>query len=137
MNDYAIRCVESDVPNLYALAVALGVLAQADDGWQVAAPYTGAWDVIGRIERPTGNLQLVGDLSAGTQELVPEMAPSADESGEPYWHANLRIDASLNELAQASTIPQVQAGLSDIGRWFVLGSDGLVGLPAQPARVWL
>lgn len=128
MNDYCIRCAWPDVPGLYALAVALGVLAPLDDGtYAIAPPYTGGWDVIGEIHRATG--EVIDD--------VPVTAPICDASGAPYWHANLRINASLYELAQASADPAVQAGLADLARWFVVGADGLATLPAQPARVWL
>ena len=56
MNDYCIRCAAADVPGLYALAVALGVLAPIEDAdtYAIAPPYTGGWDVIGEIHRQTG-----------------------------------------------------------------------------------
>ncbi len=133
MNDYFVRCVESDVPALYALAGALGVLQPVPDTdtYAIAPPHSGAWDVVGAIHRPIGEVQTVD----GTES--PVTAPICSPDGQPYWHANLRIDASLNELAQASDNPAVLAGLGDLARWFVVGADGLAAAPLQPARAWL
>ncbi len=133
MNDYFVRCVESDVPALYALAGALGVLQPVPDtdAHTVAPPHSGAWDVVGPIYRPTGEMLDVGGIES------PVTAPICSPDGQPYWHANLRIDASLMDLAQASDDPAVQAGLGDLARWFVVGADGMATAPQQPARVWL
>lgn len=131
MNDYYIRCRAAEVAQLYALAQALGVLTQGEDGaHSVAAPHTGAWDEIGPIQRPTG------ELDASDNHIT---APVTDPEGQPYWHANLRIDADLADIAQAlaPTSPAIAAGLSDLARWFVVGADGRATAPKQPARVWL
>lgn len=131
MNDYYIRCRGSEAPQLYALAKALCVLTQGEDGaHSIAAPHTGAWDEIGPIHRPTGEVDADGQ---------PITAPVLDDTGAPYWHANLRINADLAEIAQAlaPTSPAIAAGLADLARWFVVGPDGKAAAPQQPERVWL
>lgn len=145
MNDYYIRCRAADVPQLYALACALGVLAPikpslvagapvnggAELSYAIAPGRVGAWDVIGMVYRPTGN------TIASPIGPMAETAPLLDEDGAPYWHANLRINASLMDLARASRDTAVLAGLADIGRWFVVDDGNKVAAPKQPARVWL
>ena len=74
--------------------------------------------------------------------VVPETivtAPVVDEDGVPYWHANLRLEASLMQIARekAAVSPEVAAGLSNLARWFVTGEDGRAAAPREPARVWL
>lgn len=131
MNDYYIRCRAAEVAQLYALAQALGVLTQGEDGaYSIAAPHSGAWDEIGPTHRPTGEVDADGQSTS---------APVLDDAGAPYWHANLRIDADLADIAQAMapTSPAIAAGLSDLARWFVVGADGRATAPKQPARVWL
>jgi hypothetical protein len=131
MNSYYIRCRAAEQAQLYALAVALGVLAQAENGmYHVAAPHTGAWDEIGTIHRPTGELDADGQ---------PITAPVLDPDGQSYWHANLVINADLADIATALApdVPDIAAGLSDLARWFVVGPDGKATAPKQPARVWL
>jgi len=173
MNDYFIRCRQQDVPGLYALATALGVLAPIKDSaaYTLALGQVGAWAVVGPVSRPNGEVlygepyeqpemaevvtQVPSDFLPGmftevrtweptgkTTTVVPETivtAPVLDEDGVPYWHANLRLEASLMEIAQAKArvSPQVAAGLSDLARWFVTGEDGRAAAPKEPAQVWL
>lgn len=131
MNDYYIRCRAAEVAQLYALALALGVLSQAKDGsCSIAAPHVGAWDEVGPINRSTG------DVDAQCHAIT---APLLDDGGAPYWHANLRINASLADIAQAKAAenPSIAAGLANLARWFVVGADGKATAPKQPERVWL
>lgn len=71
--------------------------------------------------------------------VVTSAAAWTDPEGQPYWHANLRIDADLADIAQAlaPTSPAIAAGLADLARWFVVGPDGKATAPKQPSRVWL
>lgn len=131
MNDYYIRCRAAEVAQLYALALSLGVLSQAKDGsYSIAAPHTGAWDEVGPINRPTGDVDAQGHAIT---------SPLLDDAGAPYWHANLRINASLADIAhaKAATSPAIAAGLANLARWFVVGVDGKATAPKQPERVWL
>jgi hypothetical protein len=178
MNDYFIRCKQSDIPQLHALAVALGVLTthldqdgQPTGEYGIAPGRTGAWAVVGTIFRPTGEViygepfeqpvmkevltkvpsefdpEVMVDVTTWeptgeTETVTPETkvtAPVLDEDGDPYWHANLRIDIDLAEQAKklAPEIPAIAAGLSDLARWFVVGEDGRASMPKEPAQVWL
>jgi hypothetical protein len=119
LNDYYIRCRESEREQLYALAAALGVLVEAEGAHVVPPPHAGAWDEIGQITRADGVV--------------------VDPEGNPYWHANLRINADLADIAiaLAPDSPEIAAGLADLARWFVVGPDGKATAPKQPERVWL
>lgn len=80
LNDYYLRCRESDRPKLYAMAVALGVLAEANGIYTLASGWEGAWSEVGTIYRD-------GD-------------PVCTPDGEVYWHANLRLKiVSLTDYA--------------------------------------
>jgi hypothetical protein len=173
MNDYFIRCRQQDVPGLYALATALGVLTPIEDSdaYTLAPGQVGAWDVVGPVSRPTGeviygepfeqpvyaevitqaphpvipdfmvqvsSMEHTGEFITVTPETIVT-AVVVDEDGVPYWHANLRLEASLMEIAQAKArvSPAVAAGLSSLARWFVVGEDGRAKPPKEPAQVWL
>jgi hypothetical protein len=129
-NDYFIRCRTGETETLYALAKALGVLTETEGVYAVAQPYSGAWSVVGAIYRATGQTDAEGQ---------PIAAPVLDPEGQPYWHANLRINADLAEIAGilAPDVPEIAAGLASLARWFVVGADGKATAPKQPAQVWL
>ena len=118
MNDYYLRCIETDVPTLLALGVLLGALSITDG--VVSAP-GGAIDIIGH--KPD---YLTGETLC-------------DSSGVPYWHANLRTPLNLRSVAEeiATAHPEVAAGLSDLGRFFVVDVGGVVVPPQFPQRVFL
>ncbi len=178
MQDYYLRCRQADIPQLYALAVALGVLVPIKDSdgkptgdYGLAPDRTGAWAVVGTIHRPTGEViygepfeqpvmaevtrqvphefmpEVIVDVTTWeptgkTTTVTPETkvtAPVLDDKGEPYWHANLRIDVDLAERARelAPKMPAIAAGLSDLARWFVVGPGGRAAQPKEPAQVWL
>ncbi len=140
MNTYFIRVRQADQAKLYTLAQALGVLvvlldrASSPTGTYAIAPgRLGCWDEVGEVQRPTGNTVTVDGID------IPETAPVVDEGGVPYFHVNLRIDLDLADVGEAlaPSMPDIAAGLADLGRWFVLGEDGKAGTPNDPARVWL
>lgn len=144
--DYFIRVKQADVPTLFGLAQMLGVLAPQKDmegeiipgKFGIHPDRKGAWDVVGTISKPTGNTITI-DGPGDTPMEVPEMTPVLDEDNNPYWHANLRIDIDLAERAAelAPTTPQIAAGLSDVGRFFVVDEEGNAARPKQPAQVFL
>lgn len=117
MNDYYIRCKQSDKDKLFSLAIALGILTED----HVLSPqWEGGWSEVGTIYR--------------------DDQPICDEDGLPYWHANLRLKiVSLTDLAVsvASTNPEVAAALADLSGWFVSDAQGQPVPPTNPAQVWL
>lgn len=122
MKDYFIRCTQSDKPELYRLAEALGqVLLNPETG-----TYSGpGWVDIGPIYRGTGEFVTVDGVE--TELTAPVLAPD----GQPYHHANLRTSDDLRALAEAAGIPVV-----DLGRFFVVDEEGNPTTPKQPAVVF-
>ena len=131
MNNYYIRCKQSDWSELLTLGEKLGAVKVTDDG--VFATNGGAWDFIGEIHKPTGNTLTDDD---GNQ--YPEIAPVLDPDGNPYWHANLITPLALGELAisMQGDNPDIAAALAELGRFFLLDAEGNARLPTQPHRVW-
>ena len=131
MNNYYIRCKQSDWPELLALGEKLGAVKVTDEG--VFATNGGAWDYIGEIHKPTGVMLTDAD---GNQ--YPEMAPVLDPEGVPYWHANLITPLALGELAisMQGDNPDIAAALAELGRFFLLDAEGNARLPTQPHRVF-
>lgn len=131
MNNYYIRCKQSDWPELLALGEKLGAVQVTEDG--VFATNGGAWDYIGEIHKPTGVMLTDAD---GNQ--YPEMAPVLDPDGVPYWHVNLITPLALGELAisMQGNNPDIAAALAELGRFFLLDAEGNARLPTQPVRVW-
>ncbi len=131
MNNYYIRCLESDRPALYAAAVALGLLTPLTDGaGYVSARPDFVWDEIGPIYRPAG---ATTTDEAGNE--IPIMTPLSDANGNPYWHCNAYAGFSVGELAAAATDPAVSQAISDIPRFFLTDASGAAIAPAHPARV--
>lgn len=120
MNDYYIRCKQSDKDTLLALAVEMGVLQSTEQG-HVPASANEAWYEIGALYE---------------NEQV-----AADENGEPYWHANLRTTYDLMERAQQvyaeKPTPTLAHGLANIGKFFFVNEEGRASAPASPAVVFL
>lgn len=131
MFDYFIRVSPQDRDQMIDLGVKLGALTVDKDG-RVSAP-GGAWDWIGPVYRPTG--EMVTD-ERGLE--WPQTAPVLDPDGEPYLHANLRTPIHLGRKARemAATDPAIGAALAQQGKWFVTDADGQASAPKQPARVW-
>ena len=131
MNNYYIRCKQSDWSELLALGEKLGAVQVTDDG--VFATNGGAWDFIGEIHKPTGVT-----LTDAEGNQYPEMAPVPDPDGNPYWHANLITPLALGELAisMQGDNPDIAAALAELGRFFLLDAEGNARLPTSPHRVW-
>ena len=123
MNDYYLRCIESDVPTLLALGQLLGALqiTTQEDGTQAVSAPGGAIDIIGHKPH-----YLTGE-------------PVCDENGVPYWHANLRTPLTLREVAAQMAIdhPEIAAGLANEGRFFLVDENGVAVPPQFPQRVFL
>ena len=134
-HDYYVRALPSDWPTLIALGEKLGVLSVYTDetgAETVSAKGPGCWDFIGVLYKPTGKV-------IKTKEgPVDEMAPVADGSGTPFWHANLRTTVSLGQVARemAQTDAEVAAALSSLDRFFLLDAEGNPREPSQPSRTW-
>lgn len=130
MPDYHICCKADDYETMIALGVTLGVIV-VDPGGNISAP-GGAWDPIGTIYNPTGNMI---DTPIGP---MPEMTPKIDDTGEPYFHANLRTptDLKLKSEELAANNPEIADALANRARWLVT-ADGQAAAPVHPDRVWL
>jgi hypothetical protein len=90
----------------------------------------GAWDFIGPIHRPTGEVD---------DEGVPLTEPLTDPEGNVYWHANLLtpIDLRARAEALAAERPEVAAALADVARFFPVDENGQPRAPSNPYRVFL
>lgn len=145
-HDYYVRALPADWPELLQLGEKLGALTLSyphrteelqPDGTvvtelgepTVSAQHGGAWDYLGEIQRPTGELDAEGN---------PITAPVAAPDGTAYLHANLRTPISLGAVARklAATDPAVAEALQRLDRYFLLDDEGSPRLPRQPVRVW-
>lgn len=122
MTDYFIRCTQTDKPELYRLAEALGQVTYSPETQTYSGP---GWVDIGPIYRGTGEFVTVDGVE--TELTAPTLSPS----GEPYYHANLRTSDDLGALAEAAGIP-----VADLGRFFVVDEEGNPTAPKQPAVVF-
>lgn len=134
LNDYYVRALPADWPELLRLGEKLGAITLTDSEtaegeFTVSAKHGGAWDYLGEILQPTGQLDPEGN---------PIMAPVADPDGTPYLHANLRTPIGLGAVARkmAATDPEVAQALQQLDRYFLLDDQGSPRLPHQPVRVW-
>lgn len=140
--DYFVRALPADWPLLVHLGEKLGALRVSqppvDENGEpigeptVSAAAPGAWDFLGVIHKPTGN------MIETEQGEVPETAPVVDANGEAYWHANLRTTVNLGDVAQqlAESDPEVAEAMSQLGRFFLLDEAGQPRAPSAPHRVW-
>jgi hypothetical protein len=137
MNDYYLRCIETDVPTLIALGTLLGALETLTDD-----------DGVSRVVAPGGALDIIGAVmswDSGTMETIEGRSvrvgqtPSCDSNGVPYWHANLRTPVDLRGVAEkiAAENPGVAAGLADLSKFFVVDADGAAVPPKILHRVYL
>ena len=124
MKDYFIRCAQSDKPELYRLAEALGQVTYNPETQTYSGP---GWVDIGQIYRETG--ETVTD--AETVQPIALTAPVTAPDGQPYYHANLRTSDDLRALAESRGIP-----VADLGRFFVVDEEGNPTAPKQPAVVF-
>lgn len=123
----ALRCIESDYPQLLGLAQMMGVI-QIIDG--VIYPVSGCgWDYIG--------YKRVGEIPA---EGEPDNRPFlTDGNGNKYVHINARTPFSVGAAAAqaAASSPEVAAALGDPSRFFVTDGNGSAVDPQYPMRVFL
>jgi len=124
---YYIRAIESDWPLVESLAIALGIAQRTEAGGLVGQ----GWVYIGPVYKPTGETATVDGI---TVELT---APVRDEGGNLYIHANVIMDGSLRELAEAKAVsnPELAEALSMIPRYFVTDENDQPRAPVNPTRV--
>lgn len=124
---YYIRAIEQDWPLVESLAIALGIAQRTEAGELVGQ----GWVYIGPVYKPTGETVTVEG------QPVDLTAPVKDGSGNLYLHANVVMEGSLRELAEAKAAsnPELAEALSMIPRFFVTDENGHHRSPANPARV--
>ena len=146
MNKYYIRTIPSDWSTLLKLGEKLGAIVlnyeteqQTDEDGNVttinvgeptiSATQGGAWDFIGEIYKPTGELDSEGN---------PIMTAVKNPEGIAYWHANLITPLALGELASQTqgTDEETAQGLANLTKFFLLDEQGNARAPAEPARVF-
>ena len=120
MGQYALRCLESDLPQLVVNGKILGVL-DTDALGKVYEKNGGCWDYIGYKTMDDGTIL-------------------KDVNGVKYVHINcatpIDVDAVARELA--ATYPQIAQGLSEFNRFFITDPDtGKWAWPVEPMRVFL
>jgi len=130
-NIYYIRTIAAHYAEMINIGKVLGAIAETDDG-RIYATQGGCWDYIGPIHVPTGE---VTDTEIGP---VPVTTPLLDPDGNEYIHVNLITPISLKEtaIALAAEHPEVAAGLSNLGKYFLLDAEGNARLPTNPHRVF-
>lgn len=117
MNDYYLRCIESDFEELTYMAELLGVVKTVDG--QLIATGGGIWDYI------------------GYKYVEDEVVKNAE--GEPYIHVNVRTPVNVKEVATAMATenPAIAEALSQIPRFFITDTEGNATTPEFPLRVFL
>lgn len=132
MYDYALRCKETDYPQLIQLGKILGVIEQINGG--IVPKGFGAWDYIGyKMDISSGDeIELNGKLTRINQTPVCF-------DGVPYVHVNLRTEVNIRERAEALALenPAIAGALSQIPRFFITDAEGNATLPNEPIRVFL
>lgn len=146
MNKYYIRTLPTDWPTLLKLGEKLGAITLSYETGQqtdkygnvttvnvgeptVSATEGGAWDYIGEIQEPTGELDEEGNQLTATV---------TDVNGIAYWHANLITPLALGELAASmqGTDAEVAEGLANLAKFFLLDAQGNARAPSKPTRVF-
>lgn len=125
---YYLRAAELNWDTLVQLGIKLGAIAINSEG-AVVATGGGAWDYIGKIYKPTGEVYEDGS---------PVTSPITDAQGNPWLHANLLSPVDLRAVAEelAVTDQEVAQALADLGMYFVTDVDGVVTAPVAPHRVF-
>lgn len=137
-NKYYIRCIAEDWNTLLHLGEKLGAIAlhyETDEEGNpigeptVSATQGGAWDYLGPIFEPTGELDSEGN---------EVMASIKDEQGNEYLHANLITPVALGETAlnMQGTDEEVAQALSHLNKFFLLDEQGNARAPSAPVRVF-
>lgn len=123
---YYIRAIEQDWPLVESLAIALGIAQRSESGLVGQG-----WVYIGPVYKPTGETATVDGITVDLTE------PVRDPGGNLYIHANVVMDGSLRELAEAKAAdnPELAEALSMIPRYFVTDENGEHVAPRNPARV--
>lgn len=137
-NKYYIRCIAEDWNTLLHLGEKLGAIAlhyETDEEGNptgeptVSATQGGAWDYIGPIFEPTGELDSEGN---------EVMTSIKDEQGNEYLHANLITPIALGETAlnMQGADKDVAERLANLAKFFLLDERGNARAPSNPVRVF-
>jgi len=127
--DYFLRFIESDKPSVRALGILLGELHNTDDDSLVGNGFV----LIGHLTEPTG--KTITDEDGNVIELREVIK---DPNGKPYIHANLRTNQDLRAVAEQLAVdnPEMAKALSDLGKFFLLDSEGKARAPNKPQVVF-
>lgn len=127
MPQYALRCLETDYNQLLQNAKILGAI-DIVDGKPVPVDGT-TWIELGykRIGEPP----LEGE---------PDTRPfTTGAGGVKYVHINASTEFDIGDKAAelAAAYPEIAAGLSQLGKFFILNADGKASWPEDPMCVFL
>lgn len=116
MNDYFLRCKETDLAELAYLAESLGVVHSVD-GVLMGKGMT-TWDYVGYKTNEQG-------------EIVKQ-------DGVPLVHINVRTPINVREKAEELAVsnPSIAQALSEIPRFFITDTEGNATAPEFPMRVF-
>ena len=128
MGLYALKCSETDLPQLIHNAELLGVVAIGEDG----KPYEkngGLWDYIGT--KPDGDPPAEGQPD--TRDVL------RDPQGHPYIHINCVTPVDIGTVAAGLAVqyPEIAQGLAELPRFFITNELGETSWPVAPMRVFL
>lgn len=128
MGLYALKCSETDLPQLIHNAELLGVVAIGEDG----KPYGkngSLWDYIGY--KPVGDPPDEGQPD--TRDVL------RDVNGVPYVHINCITPLDIGTIAAELAVqyPEIAAGLAELPRFFITDAEGQTSWPVAPMRVFL
>jgi hypothetical protein len=117
---HALRCIESDYPELIQNAMLLGVL-ELDENNQPYEKNGGCWDFI------------------GYKPIDEEGGVAEDGQGNKYVHINAKTPLDVDAIARAlaGTYPEIALGLVEFNRFFITDPEtGKWAWPAFPLRVF-
>ena len=135
---YYFRTIDRD--SLIGIGIDLGILHVDGDRITPIRPAL-AWDELGHVDEPTGEVDETEDGS------VPVTQTVCDENGVPYWHVNMLFDGDLTLHAQAESQRALDAGepessakilqhIADSPQYFVRDELGQPRDPTSPVRVY-
>lgn len=131
MKTYALRCLQTDYPELIQLGKALGVIQELDG--QILPVGVGCWDYIG----------VKYDPESGTEVMIEGYPCRINQTpvgvgGVPYIHVNFRTEHDIRQKAEAlaAANSSIAAGLANIGKYFITDAEGNATWPTEPIRTF-
>lgn len=127
MKLYALKCLETDLPQLIHNAELLGVVEDRDG--EIVEKNGGCWDYIG--------YKYIGDAPAEGEPDTRTLL--TDGNGVPYVHINCATPLDIAAIAAGLAVqyPEIAEGLSQLGRFFITDENGETSWPVSPMRVFL